>query len=150
MGFLSNPMKSVKNIVTSPGKAFKNAWNTGIKPALPYATPFGWNQALAEMGGVVPQGTGLFGTGFASAPGGGLGQYPMGGVATGLGAGMMMGQTAGGQDTTGLASMLGQQQFGGNLGGGGGNAANTFGEQVGQQQQRQPYFLGSGGLGRLP
>lgn len=127
-----------KNLATNPKDWLGNVgqdWQNLVKSDLGWAVPFAWPEKIGAMAGMWGEG------GMLSPAGGGLPMGGMGAAAGGLGA-MTVNQF--GQQ--GQQQPYGQQTQGaGTLGAGAGNVARHFDTP----QQRQPYFLGSGGLGRL-
>jgi hypothetical protein len=133
MSFFSNPGRSLKRIGRSIDKGFTQkigggfqhlgedplAWAMNINPLL--------GPTLQSLGGMA--GLGMMGGAMGGFGGGGLNVF-------GAGAGAPQPGGVGG----GFSSA-------GTLGAGVGNVASQFGTKT--PQQRQPYFLGSGGLGHL-
>lgn len=136
MGFLSNPGRSLKKIGRKIDRGFTQKIGGGFqhlgKDPLGWAmniNPYTLESTLQSLGGMAGLGAmggmgamGGFGGGGLNVFGGGAGAPQPGGVGGGF-------------------------SSQGTLGAGVGNVASRFETQT--PQQRQPYFLGSGGLGRL-
>jgi hypothetical protein len=131
--------KSGEGWLADPIKDPKDAWQNVVSSDWGWAVPFAWPEKVGSMAG-------MWGPGGVTDP---L-QAPMAPMmGAGAGLGTMNIFTGGGQpqrfqDVT-MQPLQGQATRGA------GNIAQTFNQQPQMmgQQQRQPYFLGSGGLGRL-